>query len=184
MAALGYRRVRLLYRMLRPLPLEADLVGATRSIRVRPLRVDDPGDIEGFLRVNNRAFHWHPEQGRWDSARLAERMAEPWFDPDGLLVHEADDGTIDGFCWTKVHGPGHTRPEDPAVGEIFVIAADPDTHGSGLGRALTVSGLQHLAATGLSLAMLYVEADNTAALSLYERLGFTVAGADAAYEQD
>ena len=28
-----------------------------------------------FLRVNNAAFHWHPEQGGWTSAQLDERLA-------------------------------------------------------------------------------------------------------------
>ena len=44
-----------------------------------------------------------------------------------------------------------------------MIAADPDTHGTGLGRALTVAGLDHLAAAGpATSALLYVEADNDA----------------------
>jgi mycothiol synthase len=185
--------------MRRPLPLERELVDATRPITVRAIRLDDPSDVEGFLRVNNRAFHWHPEQGGWNADRLAATVAEPWFDPAGFLVHDggtvsterADpDGTsadatsaIDGFCWTKVHPPGHTDPDDPVIGEIFVIAADPSTHGSGLGRALTVAGLEHLARAGIGVGMLYVEADNAPAVSLYERLGFTVHHSDAAYRR-
>ncbi len=192
----GWERVRLLHQMRRPLPLEPELVEATRPITVRPIRPDDPSDVEGFLRVNNRAFHWHPEQGGWDAEILAAKVAEPWFDAAGFLVHEGGPGsgdgtgadtegtsTIDGFCWTKVHPPGHTDPDDPVIGEIFVIAADPSTHGSGLGRALTVAGLEHLAWAGIGVAMLYVEADNDAAVALYERLGFTVHHSDAAYRR-
>ena len=180
MASEGFERVRLLHQMRRALPLEPELVAATRPIEVRGFRVGDPGDVAGFLRVNNRAFDWHPDQGGWDEARLAERMAEPWFEPGGFLLHDGPEG-IDGFCWTKVHPPGHSAPDDPPLGEIFVIAADPHTHGTGLGRALTVAGLQHLTERGLRTAMLYVEADNTAAVALYERLGFHVHLSDAAY---
>ena len=53
------------------------------------------------------------------------------------------------------------------------MAVDPDEHGRGLGRALTLAGLQHLRAQGLPDAMLYVDAANTSAISLYESLGFT-----------
>jgi mycothiol synthase len=174
MEAEGFDRVRMLRQMRRRLPLDGEPLGATRPVIVRSFRPDDADDAEGFLRVNNRAFRWHPDQGGWDRDRLAQRLAEDWFDPRGFLVHEGPDGRIDGFCWTKVHPPGHDSPHDPAMGEIFVIAVDPDTHGTGLGKALTVAGLDHLAREGLELAMLYVEADNSAAIGLYERLGFTI----------
>lgn len=168
-------RVRALFQMRRPLPLEDDLRAATRDIDVRPFQ---PGqDTEGFLLVNNRAFGWHPDQGNWTRANLTSRMAEPWFDPNGFLIHESS-GAIDGFCWTKVH---EASDEDPAMGEIFVIAADPATHGTGLGRALTIAGLDHLAGIGLTVGMLYVEHDNHRAVSLYERLGFSVHHTEAEY---
>lgn len=179
-ADLGRERVRLLHQMRRDLPLPAEVHAATREIRVRPF---DDVDAEAVLSVNNRAFPWHPEQGGWDLPRLRATMAEPWFDRDGLLVHDVD-GVVDGFCWTKVHPPlGPDEPDGPrpAAGEIFVIAADPDTHGTGLGRALTVAGLDHLAARGLRLVLLYVEADNEPAICLYERLGFRVHHSDAGY---
>ncbi len=176
MRRLGLVEVRRLHQMRRSLPLPAELVDATRAIQTRPFR---PGvDDEAWLGVNNRAFSWHPDQGGWDAARLQARLAEPWVDLSGFLVHDGPDGSLDGFCWTKVHP---STPDDPAMGEIFVIAADPSTHGTGLGRALTVAGLQHLAGLGLEVGMLYVEADNSPAVSLYERLGFTVHHSDAAF---
>lgn len=172
--------MRLLHQMRRDLPLPDEVRGATRRIEVRGYRDDD---ADGLLRVNNRAFAWHPDQGGWDRARLAERMVEDWFRAEDLLVHTTD-GRLDGFCWTKAHPElPEGVPDGPrvAAGEIFVIAADPDSHGTGLGRALTVAGLDHLASQGLRLALLYVEADNEAAISLYERLGFRVHHSDAGY---
>jgi mycothiol synthase len=137
------------------------------------LRAFVPGrDEEAWLNVNNRAFAWHPDQGDWDLATLVGREREPWFDADGFLLHE-EEGRLAGFCWTKVH-PG-------AVGEIYVIATDPDFAGRGLGRRLTVAGLDYLTHRGCTTGMLYVDESNTTARALYDHLGFILDHVDRAY---
>jgi mycothiol synthase len=144
-----------------------------------PTRPFTPADIDGFLAVNNRAFHWHPEQGGMTRADVEARMAEPWFDPDGFRILEVD-GAVAAFCWTKIH-PATPELGDPPLGEIYVIAVDPDHHGTGLGKALTLAGLEWLAGRGMRTGMLYVEHDNEAAVRTYERIGFTVHHVDRAY---
>jgi mycothiol synthase len=104
------------------------------------------------------------------AADLAERMAEPWFDPAGLLLAVGPDGELLGFHWTKRHDQDH--------GEVYVIGVSPEAHGRGLGRLLTVSGLHHLASRGVAEVHLYVESDNAPAIGLYTGLGFTHASAD------
>ena len=44
--------------------------------------------------------------------------------------------------------------------------------------------LRHLAARGLPTAMLYVDADNKAAVSVYERLGFVTHETDLMYRTE
>ncbi len=143
------------------------------AVRTRPFRVGV--DEDTWLALNNRAFATHPEQGHWDLATLLEREHEPWFDPSGFLVAE-EAGRMAGWCWTKVHA--HTRPP---MGEIYVIGVDPELQGRGWGRALTQAGFDWLAEQGLAVGMLYVDAANTAAVSLYRSMGLTVDHVDRSY---
>lgn len=174
-ATIGLRPGRALYQMRRRLPVEPELVLQP----LPPTRAFVPGrDEEEWLEVNNRAFEWHPEQGGWDLATLKEREAAPWFDPEGFRIYE-EAGRIAGFCWTKVHAD-----HDPPLGEIYVIAVDPPVTRRGLGRGLTLAGLDHLAGRGLRTGMLYVDAANTRAVKLYVDLGFVVNHIDQAYVGD
>jgi mycothiol synthase len=166
----GLDEVRTLLQLRVPLPLTGR---AGAGVEVRAFR---PGvDERAWLEVNNAAFHWHPEQGGWDLDTLEQREREPWFDPQGFLLYERD-GRVAAFCWTKIHDD-----TDPVLGEIYVIAVHPDFHGLGLGRALTAAGLQHLADRGIQTGMLYVDGTNSAAISLYQSMGFEVHRIDRAH---
>jgi mycothiol synthase len=179
-ATLGLRPVRELWQMRRSL---RGLPSATMpdgiSLRTYVGQNDDPE----LLRVNNAAFSSHPEQGGWTAADLAERRTEPWFDAAGLfLAVDQKTGRLAGFHWTKVH------LDHPGLGEVYVVGVDPSVQGRGLGRALTLAGLHHLAARLAGqddpTVMLYTEADNAAAVATYQRLGFTLSGVDTAYARN
>ena len=173
--SLGVEAVRELLQMRRPL---ADLPPVRTPDGVRIDTYRGPDDDAELLRVNNAAFAWHPEQGGWTEAEIAERRDEPWFEPEGLfMAFDEQSGDLLGFHWTKVH--------NDALGEVYVVGVDPAAQGRGIGATLTLIGLHHLAdrLTGNSQAsvMLYVEADNSAAVNTYRRLGFEVFTIDVAY---
>ncbi|MGI8677085.1 MAG: mycothiol synthase [Jatrophihabitans sp.] len=161
-AAHGFVRVRELFALRRPgrleLPPDPRLDPA---ITVRPFVVGR--DEQAWLAVNAAAFAHHPEQGRTTPADLQAREGEPWFDPAGFLLAERD-GRLLGFHWTKTHPDG--------AGEVYVLGVSPEAQGLGLGRALLVRGLHHLAEQGCPYVLLYVDGDNPGALRLYERDGF------------
>ncbi|MBO0775978.1 MAG: mycothiol synthase, partial [Actinobacteria bacterium] len=144
------------------------------------IRTFRPGqDEQAWLTVNARAFASHPEQGRWTRADLDRREREPWFDPAGFFLAERD-GRLAGFHWTKIHSARAT-PGGTPVGEVYVVGVDPAGQGTGLGRALTLTGLHYLRNRGLPAVMLYVEEANTAAIRLYQSLGFAHTASDVMY---
>ncbi|SEP56649.1 mycothiol synthase [Arthrobacter sp. OV608] len=168
-ARYGYVPVRELWKM-RMTTTAADLPDVVLPDGVR-IRAFVPGqDEEAWLAANRAAFAHHPEQGSLTRADLDARMAESWFDPAGFLLAVGRDGRLLGYHWTKVH-PRHGA--HPAVGEIYVVGVTPEAQGTGLGKALTVAGINHLQSLGLHAVMLYVDADNAPAVALYRRLGFS-----------
>ena len=164
--ATGFDRIRELWVMRRdmanPLPPLTKRDGIT-------VRSYEPGDADELVRVNAAAFAAHPEQGAMDAANLAERMAQEWFDPAGLLVAVEGDRML-GFHWTKRHSP--------ELGEVYVVGIDPAAQGGGLGKLLTLAGLHHLADGGAREVLLYVESDNAPAIAVYAGLGFAHAAHD------
>jgi mycothiol synthase len=151
--------VRQLLIMGRELPADAPL--AVAGVKLAPFAVGE--DEDAFLAVNNRAFSDHPENGGWDRSVLQERIDRSWFDAAGFLMAWDDDDLV-GFCWTKRH--------DPLLGEIYVIATDPQRRRRGLGRFLLRSALEHLSQDGCERVMLYVRAGEEPAEALYRSEGF------------
>ena len=172
-----FRRVRTLWQLRRSLTEPAlDEVVLPDGVLLRSF---EPGrDDAEFLRVNDAAFDWHPEQGGWTVDQLKERESQPWFDPAGFLLAVDDNagGRLLGYHWTKVH----TEPE--SIGEVYVLGVDPAAQGRRLGAALTLAGLHYLRERGLDDVLLYVEADNHAAVRVYQKLGFTLWHTDSQFE--
>lgn len=177
---LGLTEFRELRQLRRPLA-DADRDGKLAKPAFPPgvtVRTFVPGaDDAAWLAVNAAAFAHHPEQGSLTQRDLDARKAESWFDPAGFFLAERD-GALLGFHWTKVHAAER-------LGEVYVLGVAPEAQGLGLGRALTAVGLRHLAEDrGLPTAMLYVDADNAAAVRVYESLGFRTHETDLMYRTE
>lgn len=160
LAGAGYRETRSVIRMERSLPTAEREPPA--GLRLETFRWER--DAASVVDINNRAFVDHREQANLDERTLAERTSLAWFEAEGLLMAYRSSVAV-GFCWTKV--------EEGAVGEIYVVAVDPAHQGRGLGRWLTLAGLDHLSRRrGSTTGMLWVDGLNVPARSLYESLGF------------
>jgi mycothiol synthase len=166
----GLERVRALFQMRRPAADPLPEPAVADGVRLRTFVPDE--DEEAWLEVNARAFADHPEQGAWTLEDVHQREGESWFDPSGFFLAENERGLL-GFHWTKIHPDG--------AGEVYVVGVDPEAQGLGLGRTLTLAGLHHLQRRGVPYILLYVDGSNTAAVRLYETLGFTRHAVDVMY---
>ena len=182
----GYSKVRELWQMRRPLRSGVSSlppVLVPEGFRTRHFVVGR--DEQAWLRVNARAFVDHPEQGRMTRHDLDQRIAEPWFDAVGFILIEDTRGLkpmLAASHWTKVV-PAQDPRARPTEGEVYVVGVDPAYQGLGLGRTVTVLGLAHLRERGLPEAMLYVDADNKAAVATYFRLDFARSAVDIMYSR-
>ena len=77
--------------------------------------------------------------------------------------------TVAGYVGIKLH------PED-SMGEVHIIAVDPDHQRRGVGAALTAFALEHMRQAGLSIAMVETGGDegHAPARRAYESAGFTL----------
>lgn len=175
-------RERVLYQMRTDEGLVIDQLPETNAPADVTIRSFAPGDEPGWLRVNNAAFDWHPEQGSQTLEDLAAIVGDPDFDPESVIIATRDDRII-GFHQTKIT-EGHAGADAGTgshLGEVYVVGVDPTAHAKGVGRALTIEGMRRMVTRGVGVIELYVESDNEPALGLYQRLGFQVAVAHVSY---
>ena len=167
----GLLRLRTLNKMRRSLFTALPSAPTPADVEISPL---DPAELPQIVELNSAAFVDLPDQGSWTIADFEDRMKLDWFDPSGFLVaRDLTSGKIIGFHWTKIDSRADTEAGlGGVIGEIYVLAVDPSNTHRGLGRALSMRGLEHLAATRASEVILYVDSENEPAARLYRRLGF------------
>ncbi len=174
-ASFNFEKIRTVMQMSKSLTDIQPLPVIDKEIIIRSFL---PGiDSDAWLKLNNKVFKDHPEQGGWQLSDLNHRLSEEWFDEKGFFIVEKNKQVI-ASTWTKVHG-AHSHDHDggqshahPAIGEIYITAVDPAYAGLGIGKALTITALNYLKYHGLRDAMLYVDFENEVALNLYKSIGF------------
>lgn len=186
---LGFNSVRNVIQMRRSLfsPIEPFNFPSNYKLK----QFDPNTDIDKFLLINKTCFTDLPDQSSWSGKDVELRISESWFSAKGFILLLNEKEEVVGFCWTKVHGQDHFHNEDDGhqhlnhghdpIGEIYVLGVHPQEHRKGLGKALTLWGLNHLRRSGLDSAMLYVDSNNHKAIKLYEELGFGFWGLDRLY---
>lgn len=122
-------------------------------------------DDANVVAVLARAYAGTPD-GTWDEAQFAQRQDYPWFRASDLLLAEDANGTVLGLHWLK--------RRDATTGEVYNLAVDPAHAGRGVGAWLLAQGLDHLYANGLTQVVLWVDAENHPAVTLYTGAGFVV----------
>ena len=140
-----------------PSPWKGEGVGAI----IRAARVQD---LRAILTIENCCF---PLGVAFTARQVRRLLANP-----NAIARVADDGPregIAGWCVGLVRRAGHH-----VTGRIYTLAIDPDIHGRGLGRLLVTNMLDELAAREVRRVYLEVRADNSRAIALYEKLGFTI----------
>jgi GNAT superfamily N-acetyltransferase len=105
---------------------------------------------------------WREDQRRAVEDVCAAKMARVW-------VAEVD-GTAVGFVAIEVYNP------ERSMGQISMLAVDPDHQGSGIGTALTKFALDRLRDAGMKVAMLETggEPGHAPARRTYEKAGYAL----------
>lgn len=173
----GFEPVRELLRLaLDPAELDPAIANARPMPAGFEVRAFDPASdtqADDWVRVNAAAFANHPEQGAMTRADFDALTKEPWFIADDLrLAYPTEappNSALAGFTWVK------TMQEDETVEtELYVLGVDPEFAGIGLGAGLLGETLRRMALHKPNRITLYVDGENTTAVELYLRAGFTV----------
>jgi GNAT superfamily N-acetyltransferase len=130
------------------------------SIRAwTPVFAAMPGTVPSFVYRN-----FYPDG--WEARQLADLAAVLDDEAEGCEVLEVD-GSVVGWICTRLH------PED-AMGEVYVLAVDPDHQGRGYGTVLMSHAEQRVAAAGMRMVMVETGGDpgHAPARAAYESAGY------------
>lgn len=109
-----------------------------------------------------RAFYpdgWRARQAADVTAILRDEVVHRWV--------ATDDGAVIGWIGVRLH------PEDK-MGEVHILAVDPDRQREGIARALIETGFDHMRAAGMTIVMVETGDDpgHGPSRATYERNGF------------
>jgi ribosomal protein S18 acetylase RimI-like enzyme len=108
----------------------------------------------------------------WGGRPLRQLLHRLWFQhfTGTSWVVEAPDGTPAGFLI------GFVSPDDPTVGYVHMVAANPDLRQRGVGRELYRRFFDDVAARGVREVRAITWAGNRASIAFHTAIGFRVDG--------
>jgi ribosomal protein S18 acetylase RimI-like enzyme len=133
-----------------------------RELRLRALKTDPQAFGQSYAEAVT-----HPEE-RWRQ-RLKDAA-----EGKSCLVFAEQEGRLIGMSGA------YQWPEDIAADRAMIVAVfvDADARGQGVGEALMAAVMNQLVAAGIGNAILAVNPVQTAAVRLYERMGFRRTGVE------
>ena len=137
-----------------------------KLIKITHENVEQFGDI--MAELHRRAFTIATPQGNesWGLESILSSLSQRG--SFALIATSDDDGPV-GFVLGRAVGP--TEKFDGEA-EILTIAVDPQSQNYGYGRLLVDGAMARAQESGANKMYLEVAADNIAAGSLYQKLGF------------
>lgn len=123
----------------------------------------------GRLVDGGAALGWVSAPTTGEIGELVERLAAGAESGEAATAIARRGDEITGFAyWTR-----YTRPTFRPHVDIEKVAVAPEAQGSGVGKGLMKALIQAARQHGTEVVTLDLRGDNTAAIGLYESLGFT-----------
>jgi mycothiol synthase len=174
----GFTITRHFYRMARSL---ADPIPTPQWPTGYTVRSLQPDEVEAWVELFNQTFidHWnfHPmtveQRQYW--------MSDPDYQAEFDRVAISPTGTFAALCLSLIYRQENLRT-GRSEGWITDLGTRRGFRKQGLGRAMLLTGLHQLQASGLDTALLGVDTENpSGALRLYESVGFRPVCTNLAY---
>ncbi len=139
------------------------------------------GEEDKLTQIQNRSFAgtWGYNPNTVEEITYRTNLSN--FSPEDVVL-TCDGDKVVGYCWTGIIYRGEAAI-GKRKGRIFMLGADPDYRGRGVGKRVLLAGLDHLKSKGLRIAELTVDSENKAACALYRSVGFEVGTSSLWYEK-
>ena len=139
------------------------------------------GEEDKLTQIQNRSFTgiWGYNPNTVEAITYRINLSN--FSPEDVII-TCDGDKVTGYCWTGITCEGEAAIGE-RTGRIFMLGADPDYRGKGVGKRVLLAGLAHLKNKGLQVAELTVDSENKVACALYRSVGFEVRTSSLWYEK-